>query len=104
MALAITAVAILTKIAGGALGAGLAGSDKKESLQIGTGMVARSEVALIVTNKGVAAGIITAAMFAPIALMVIITSILTPVLLKLVFTTKKEKTKNPKEITDAKSR
>ena len=104
MALAITAVAILTKIAGGALGAALSGSDKKESLQIGTGMVARSEVALIVTNKGVAAGIITAAMFAPIALMVIITSILTPVLLKLVFTAKKEKMEKPKEITDAKSR
>ena len=88
LALAITAVAILTKVAGGAIGAKITGSDNQEALRIGIGMVARSEVALIVTNKGVAAGIIPTALFAPIAIMVIVTSILTPILLKLVFTTK----------------
>lgn len=91
LSLAITAIAIATKIAGGAIGARLTGSDKKEAMQIGIGMVARSEVALIVTNKGVASGIIPASLFAPIAFMVIITSILTPILLKIVFT-KKQKT------------
>lgn len=101
LALAITAVAILTKVIGGAIGAKLTGSDNKEALRIGIGMVARSEVALIVTNKGVAAGIISATLFAPIALMVIITSILTPILLKLVFTTKNKNLKSTKGNTDA---
>lgn len=101
LALAITAVAILTKIAGGVIGAKLTGSDNKESLRIGIGMVARSEVALIVTNKGVSAGIISATLFAPIAIMVIVTSILTPILLKLVFTTKTAKMKNPRGKNDA---
>ncbi len=94
LALSITGVAILTKIAGGAIGAKLTGSDNKDALRIGVGMVARSEVALIVTNKGVAAGIISSTMFAPIAMMVIITSIITPILLKLVFTTKKNEIKS----------
>ncbi len=96
LALAITAVAILTKITGGIIGAKLTGSNNKEALRIGIGMVARSEVALIVTNKGVAAGIISATLFAPIAIMVIVTSILTPILLKLVFTTKTDKLKKPR--------
>lgn len=93
LALAVTAVAIFTKIAGGAIGAKLTGSDNKEALRIGIGMVARSEVALIVTNKGVNAGIISASYFAPVAIMVIATSIITPILLKLVFTTKSKELK-----------
>ncbi|MCK5758250.1 MAG: cation:proton antiporter [Clostridiales bacterium] len=101
LALAITAVAVLTKVTGGVIGAKLTGSDNKEALRIGIGMVARSEVALIVTNKGVAAGIISATLFAPIAIMVIVTSILTPILLKLVFTPKKHKLKKPRGKQDA---
>ena len=101
MALAITAVAIITKVAGGAIGAKLTGSDNRESLRIGVGMVARSEVALIVTNKGVAAGIIPVSLFAPIAIMVIATSILTPILLKLVFTTKGDTDKTLRSKPDA---
>ncbi|MFO7612018.1 MAG: cation:proton antiporter [Clostridia bacterium] len=86
LALAITGMAIITKAAGCMLGAKLTGSNSREALQIGIGMVARSEVALIVTNKGVSAGIIPASYFAPIAVMVIVTSIATPIFLKFVFT------------------
>lgn len=92
LSLAITGVAVLTKILGGIVGAKITGSDSKEALLIGIGMVARSEVALIVTNKGVSSGIIPAAYFAPIAIMVIITSILTPILLKVVFSNRKKET------------
>lgn len=92
LSLAITGVAVLTKILGGVVGAKITGSDSKEALRIGIGMVARSEVALIVTNKGVSSGIIPVDYFAPIAIMVIITSILTPILLKVVFSNRKKET------------
>lgn len=91
LSLAITLTAILTKILGSMAGAKLAGLKGKDSLRIGIGMVARSEVALIVTNKGVSAGIIPSSYFAPIAIMVILTSIITPILLKIVFSDKKKK-------------
>ena len=92
VSLGITAVAILTKILGSMLGARLSGIKGPDTLRIGIGMVARSEVALIVTNKGVSAGIIPVSYFAPIAVMVILTSIVTPILLKIVFSDKKVKT------------
>ncbi len=92
VSLGITAVAILTKILGSMLGARLSGIKGPDTLRIGIGMVARSEVALIVTNKGVSAGIIPVSYFAPIAVMVILTSIMTPILLKIVFSDKKVKT------------
>ncbi|MCK5812077.1 MAG: cation:proton antiporter [Clostridiales bacterium] len=84
--LVLLGVAIMTKIIGGGLGARLSGLNNKESLQVGIGMIARSEVALIVTNKGVSSGILPSSFFAPIAIMVIFTSILTPILLKFSFT------------------
>ncbi len=94
LSLAITGVAIFSKVAGCYLGAKITGENSHEALKIGVGMVARSEVALIVTNKGVSAGIIPSSYFAPIAIMVIITSILTPILLKLVFTRKGSSSEN----------
>jgi Kef-type K+ transport system membrane component KefB len=94
LALAITTMAVLTKVFGSMLGARLSGIKGPDTLRIGIGMVARSEVALIVTNKGVSAGIIPPSYFAPIAVMVIITSIVTPILLKIVFSDKKTKILN----------
>ena len=48
-------------------------------------MVSRGEVALIVANKGEAVGLMSDKFFAPIVIMVVLTTILTPVLLKVVF-------------------
>ena len=50
------ALAIVTKVIGCGLGAKLFGYTNAESLRIGVGMVSRGEVALIVTNKGIATG------------------------------------------------
>lgn len=94
--LALIGVAIITKIIGGGLGARLSGLNNKESLQIGIGMIARSEVALIVTNKGVSSGLLPSSFFAPIAIMVILTSILTPILLKFSFADTIKKIKQQK--------
>jgi len=78
-------VAILTKVVGCGLGARLTGYSSRESLQIGVGMMSRGEVALIMAQKGAALGLMSAAFFGPIIIMVIATSIITPIMLKLVF-------------------
>lgn len=77
-------IAILTKVVGCGLGAKVCGCTGKEALQIGIGMVSRGEVALIVAQKGYASGMLDNVLFAPIVLVVIVTTLLTPILLKLV--------------------
>ena len=81
----ICLAAILTKIIGCGLGAKLCKYSNKEAVQIGMGMVSRGEVALIVANKGAAVGLMSDKFFAPIVIMVVLTTIITPVLLKIVF-------------------
>jgi len=78
-------VAILSKLIGCGLGAKICGYNVKESAQVGIGMVCRGEVALIVINKGYSLGIINPTLFGPVIIMVIVTTLITPVLLKLVF-------------------
>ena len=78
-------VAIITKIVGCGVGARLCGYSKAESMQIGVGMISRGEVALIVANKGAALGIMSSVFFGPTIIVVIVTTIITPILLKLVF-------------------
>ena len=82
-------VAILTKILGCAFGAKICGYKNKECIQIGTGMVSRGEVALIVASKGQAVGLMSNLFFGPIVIMVVITTVITPILLKIVFKKKK---------------
>ena len=79
-------VAILTKIVGCGLGAKLCGYSNAEATQIGVGMISRGEVALIVANKGAALGIMSSVFFGPTIIIVIVTTIVTPILLKIVFT------------------
>ena len=80
--LLLLAVAILTKIVGCGLGAKLCGFSNEEAVQVGVGMISRGEVALIVAQKGYAMGLMSAALFPPIVLVVIATTIITPVILK----------------------
>ncbi|MGL5415739.1 MAG: cation:proton antiporter [Clostridium sp.] len=78
-------VAILTKIIGCGIGAKAFGYTVEESLQVGTGMVSRGEVALIVANKGIAVGLMNPNFLAPIVIVVVVTTVITPILLKCVF-------------------
>lgn len=87
--IAFLIIAILTKVIGCGLGAKLMGYTNRESLQIGVGMISRGEVALIVANKGESLGLISESLYAPIVVMVVITTIITPILLKIVFKDKK---------------
>ncbi len=84
-AIILLLVAILTKIFGCALGAKLCKFSNKQSIQIGTGMVSRGEVALIVASKGSGLGLMSPILFGPLVIMVVVTTIITPILLKFSF-------------------
>lgn len=84
-AVILTGIAIITKMIGCGLGAKICKFTWKESLQTGVGMISRGEVALIVAEKGRQVGLINEDLFAPIILVVIVTTLITPILLKVVF-------------------
>lgn len=84
-AVLLVIVALLSKVIGCGLGAKLCKYSNKECVQIGVGMISRGEVALIVANKGIACGLMSTVLFGPIVIMVIVTTIVTPILLKIVF-------------------
>ena len=77
------------KVTGCGLGAKLFGYTNAESLRIGVGMVSRGEVALIVTNKGIATGMMNPIFLAPMVIMVAATTIVTPIMLRAVYPKKK---------------
>ena len=82
----LTVAALLSKVVGCGLGAKLCKYTNQEAIQIGVGMISRGEVALIIANKGAAMGLInTEKYFGPVVIMVVITTVITPILLKLVF-------------------
>lgn len=91
-------VAVLTKTVGCALGAMAFKFPKREALAIGIGMVSRGEVALIVAQKGFSAGLLDAALFPAIVTVVIVTTLITPILLKFVIS---EKNTSENEVEEA---
>lgn len=90
-ALAFVAVAIATKIIGCGGMAKLFKFKWKDCFRIGVGMIARGEVALIVTEKGIAGGLLDAKYRAIVVLLVLVSSLLAPVILKLLYKGDKEK-------------
>lgn len=88
-AVVLTLVAMLTKLIGCGLGAKICRYTTRESVQIGVGMISRGEVALIVASKGAALGLLGSEIMGPVVIVVIATTIITPILLKPVFNDKK---------------
>ena len=84
-AVGLAIIAILTKIIGCGLGAKACGYKDYQCLRIGVGMISRGEVALIVANKGIEAGLMSSSVVAPVIIVVIVTTIITPIILKPVF-------------------
>jgi Kef-type K+ transport system membrane component KefB len=85
-ALVITLTAIIGKWLGAGLGARLGGLNVRESVQLGAGMVSRGEVGLIVASVGSQQGLIVPNEFSAIVAMVLITTIVTPPILRSLFT------------------
>ncbi len=78
-------VAVASKIIGCGVGAKITGYSNMQAAKIGIGMVSRGEVALIVASKGAALGLMVPEFFAPIVLVVVATTIITPIMLKLIY-------------------
>ncbi|AYF05707.1 MULTISPECIES: cation:proton antiporter [Bacillus] len=83
--LALTVIAVLTKLIGCGLGARMTGFDAKSSAIIGSGMVSRGEVALIIAGTGLSSGLLAQDYFTAIVIVVILTTMITPPMLKYTF-------------------
>lgn len=88
--IAFVIVALLTKIIGCGLMAKLCRFNWSDSLKIGVGMMTRGEVALIVAQKCLSVGMITSEFFTAVILLIIFSSVLTPIILKLLYSRDKE--------------
>lgn len=84
-------VALISKIIGCGLISKICGYTKTDSLIIGIGMMTRGEVALIVAQKGLSVGLLDPIYFTPVIILIIVSSILTPILLKSLFKRKDAK-------------
>lgn len=87
---AFVLVGMLSKIIGCGLAGRITGFKGKNALKIGVGMMTRGEVALIVSQKGLAVGLMDSKFFTSVILLIICSSILTPVLLKILYSEKKK--------------
>jgi Kef-type K+ transport system membrane component KefB len=83
-------VACVSKVLGCGLGALLGGEPARSALQIGTGMISRGEVGLIVATVGLSKGLIKTDVYSIIVLTVLATTLVTPLLLRIVFPRKLE--------------
>ena len=83
--LAILGVAVAGKVVGCYVMARFCRFDHKQALAVGIGMMSRGEVALVVASAGASAGIVEGALFSATVLMALATTIMTPVLLKVVY-------------------
>lgn len=81
-------VALVAKIIGCGLMSRLLGFQGKDSLKIGVGMMTRGEVALIVAQKGLAVGMIDASYFTAVILLILVSSVATPIILKTLYAKK----------------
>ena len=90
--LAIILTAIIGKWAGAGIGARLGGLNLRESIQLGAGMVSRGEVGLIVANVGINEGLVGSDQFSAIVGMVLVTTLVTPPILRALFAQNKPKT------------
>jgi len=93
--LGFVAVALLTKIIGCGLMSMACKIPAKHAIKVGVGMMTRGEVALIVAQKGMSVGLLDPVYFTSVILLIITSSILTPILLKLLYS------KYPEDAADA---
>ena len=83
--IAFVLVGLVSKIIGCGITARLCRFKSLDSLKIGVGMMTRGEVALIVSQKGLSAGLLTPVYFTSVILLIIVSSIATPIILKVLY-------------------
>src|SRR5262249_23715881 len=83
LALVVLAIAVVTKLIGCGLGAIHLGWDNV--LKVGLGMVPRGEVGMVVAQMGLTMAVITTEVYTVVVFMVVATTVVTPLLLKIAF-------------------
>jgi Kef-type K+ transport system membrane component KefB len=83
-------VAVVTKVIGSGLGALLGGFKPPAAFRVGLGMISRGEVGLIVAAVEIREGWLDESLFAVVMLLVLVSTMITPLLLKLAFRRGKE--------------
>ena len=83
-------VGLISKIIGCGAMAKICGYDFNDSLKVGVGMMTRGEVALIVSQKGLSVGLLDSNYFTCVILLIIVSSVLTPILLKIIYSKDKK--------------
>ena len=91
--IAFVAVGWVSQIVGGGIMARICKFNMSDSLKIGVGMMTRGEVALIVSQKGLSVGLLTPVYFTSVILLIIRSSIATPIILKLLYAKDERKIK-----------
>jgi Kef-type K+ transport system membrane component KefB len=81
----IISIAIITKLIGCGLPALIFLKEKNNAIKVGIGMISRGEVGLIVAGVGVSSGALSTDIYTTIIIMVAVTTIITPVWLKMVY-------------------
>ena len=79
----VIVIAVVTKLGGCGLPAIFFLKSKAQGMRVGIGMISRGEVGLIVAGVGVTAGILTSEVYSTIVIMVAVTTIITPIWLKM---------------------
>ena len=90
-------VALITKIIGCGLAAKICRFSWGDSLKVGVGMMTRGEVALIVAQKGLEVGVVDSVYFTAVILLIVVSSVATPLVLKALFT-KMPPQKHPSQV------
>lgn len=88
----LSILAILTKFVGAGLGAKLSGFGWNSSMGIGSAMVSRGEVALIVAAIGLSSNLVSPDLYAAVIVVVVMTTIVTPPMMKVFFSRKNVET------------
>ena len=90
----IVVIAVTTKLFGCGLPAMYFLKSKQKGLRVGIGMISRGEVGLIVAGVGITAGILTSEVYSTIIIMVVVTTIITPIWLKIEYRKEQKNDKN----------
>ncbi len=85
-AICFVLVGLLSKVVGCGLVSKACKFKGNDCLKIGVGMMTRGEVALIVAQKGLSVGMIAPEYFTAVILLIVVSSICTPILLKILYT------------------
>lgn len=94
----IIIVAVVTKLFGCGIPAMLFLKSKTQGMRVGIGMISRGEVGLIVAGVGVTTGAMTSEVYSTIVIMVAVTTIITPIWLKMEYRKEQKKDDNPSKL------